>query len=50
VGEEFSTVEEARRHADIVARELSRNRSEAVTVVVLDKAGNVIPSASAAFQ
>ena len=42
IGEEFSTLQEAEAHAAIVANELSRNTSEAVTVSVLSEDGTLV--------
>jgi hypothetical protein len=42
IGEEFSTLPEAEAHAAIVANELGRNSSEAVTVSVLSEDGTLV--------
>lgn len=47
VGEEFSTLRDAEDHAGIVANELVRNGSRAVTVSVLSEAGIVLAKAAA---
>jgi len=47
VGEEFSTLRDAEAHAAIVANELARNRSEAVTVSVLSQDGTLLAKAAA---
>jgi hypothetical protein len=41
IGEVFATVEEAKAHANVVARELGRNSSEA-TVFVLGEDGKLL--------
>jgi Domain of unknown function (DUF6894) len=48
IGEEFSTLQEAEAHAAIVANELGRNTSQAVTVSVLSEDGVLITSGIAA--
>ena len=48
IGEEFSTLQEAEAHAAIVANELGRNTSEAVTVSVLSADGTLVTSGIAA--
>jgi hypothetical protein len=48
VGEEFSTLRDAEAHAAIVANELVRNRSQAVTTVsVLSQDGTLLAKAAA---
>jgi Domain of unknown function (DUF6894) len=47
-GEEFSTADEAKLHAAVVANEITRNNSEPVTIVVLDESGALIASVDAA--
>jgi hypothetical protein len=47
VGEEFSTLRDAEAHAAIVASELVRNRSQAVTVSVLSQDGTLLAKAAA---
>ena len=42
VGEEFPTLHEAEAHAAVVANELSRNNSHAVTVFVLGHDGGLL--------
>jgi len=46
VGEDFSTLQEAKAHAAIVANELSRNDSQTVVVSVLSEDGMLIASAA----
>jgi hypothetical protein len=48
IGEEFSTLQEAEAHAAIVANELGRNTSEAVTVSVLSADGALVTGKIAA--
>jgi predicted sugar kinase len=48
IGEEFSTLQEAEAHAEIVANELGRNTSGAVTVSVLNEDGILVTSGTAA--
>jgi hypothetical protein len=50
IGEEFSTLQEAEAHAAIVADELSRNTSDAVTVSVLGEDGILVTSGIAATK
>jgi hypothetical protein len=45
VGEEFSTLQGAEAHAIIVANELARNSTEAVTVAVLSENGILLAKA-----
>jgi hypothetical protein len=45
VGEEFSTLQGAEAHATIVANELARNSTEAVTVAVLSEDGILLAKA-----
>jgi hypothetical protein len=47
VGEEFSTLQDAEAHAAIVANELVRNCSQAVTVSVLSEDGILLAKAAA---
>jgi hypothetical protein len=47
VGEEFSTLRDAEAHAAIVANELVRNSSQAVTVSVLNEGGILLAKAAA---
>jgi hypothetical protein len=47
VGEEFSTLQDAEAHATIVANELVRNCSQAVTVSVLSEDGILLAKAAA---
>jgi Domain of unknown function (DUF6894) len=47
VGEEFPTLPDAEAHAAIVANELVRNYSKAVTVSVLSESGVVLAKAAA---
>jgi hypothetical protein len=49
VGEEFSTLQGAEAHATIVANELVRNSTEAVTVAVLSEDGILLAKAPATF-
>jgi hypothetical protein len=48
IGEEFSSLQEAQAHAEIVANELSRNTSDAITVSVLSEDGVLVTSGIAA--
>jgi kynureninase len=50
VGEEFSTLQDAEAHAAIVANELVRNSSQAVTVSVLSEDGMLLAKAAAPFR
>jgi kynureninase len=47
VGEEFSTLQDAEAHAAIVANELVRNSSQAVTVSVFSEDGILLAKAAA---
>jgi hypothetical protein len=45
VGEEFSTLHGAEAHATVVANELARNSTEAVTVAILSEDGILLAKA-----
>lgn len=42
IGEEFSSLQEAKAHAALVANELGRNNRQPVTVLVLNEAGTLL--------